>query len=457
MIIFLKGENMNKKLLVVGLSSALLLASCSGSASAVGKKVNFKEIVSKNNEIELLGSQVLEGLLNVNSLKIKRTAKDYFFNSKDVKEQSVEEVTQSIQFFTNGYVNSASAKVEENGSTFENVSFTYKEAVTEDAFYFLNESSKQIIPSYGRKMIEKESGESKETILNGYHRELGEKVLPLDVLFGHSSDTYAFDYDRSVVGRFSDKKIGAYYEYKYTHVFNTEIPNSESHTQVESGYTYMEAELVGDVYQICKLERKDQIVGNYYDGSSSSRDRGGLIILDKYEVLSEIDTSYEIKYNKKSSDLTESSELSDLVSKFPTWFISKASIKAKAYTPVIDPETKKVVDVESARSLTVNPLHVSSDLHSFDTSMTNADANYFFQFTINAEIVAFDAEGNQKRYSFSHVVDLDNGSSYGETVVNEAKYYKGTANKLYNFSVKLSFDATAEAGKELSVAEFKVA
>ena len=219
----------------------------------------------------------------------------------------------------------------------------------------------------------------------------------------------------------------------------------------------MEAELVGDVYQICKLEQKDQIVGNYYDGSSLSRSRGGLILLDKYEVLSEIDTSYEIKYSKKSSDLTESSELSSLVSGFPTWFISKASIKAKAYTPVIDPETKEVVDVESARSLTVNPLHVSSDLHSFDTSMTNADVNYFFQFTINAEVVAFDAEGNEDRYSFSGVVDLDNGSSYGETVVKEAKYYKGTANKLYNFSVKLSFDEEAEIDKKLSVAEFKIA
>lgn len=450
---------MNKKLLLVGLTSGLFLASCGASTSALSKKVHFKNIVSKNSEVELLSNQVEEGFNYLSSIKAKTTYTDYYFNSVDEKEKKVEIEELDTDFFKNGYIHNGSYETKVEGTTFEKNSFTYKTAITDDTIYYLEEDSDGVIPSYSKSKIDTESGETKEAHLNMVHRMLGTGVIPLYDLFGNNTTTNSFSFERSVVGKISNKKIGAYYEYKNTYVFNEKGSESQSYSQIESGYCYMEAKLDGDVYKVSKFEQKEQLIGNIYDGNhlTSGGHGSSYIKLDDYEVLSETETSIKLKYNKGMSDFTESSELSSLVTNFPTWFINDASVKVSVYLPVIDPETKEITNVIGQGNEFIYPLSVSEDLHSFEAALTNADSNYLIKFTVVAEIKTYDEEGSSEYYYFDDVVEPTNGASYGETVVDDVKYYKGSANKVYNFSVKLAFDAEAEEGEELTVAEFNIA
>lgn len=449
---------MNKKLLLVGLFSSLALAGCGASAKAVSKKVNFKNIVSIDNERELLSNQVEEGFSFLKSLDIKITYTNYRYNSAETKEKRVDTEKQKAEFFSNGFICEGSGKTEINGSTFENFTFSNKTAVTDDTMYFVEVDNQSTSPYYSRDVFGSEPGKTKESYLISDRHDAALSVVDLYDLFHDYSDTSAMSYERSVVGRISDTKIGAYHEYKKNYAINEQGSDSATYTEVESGYEYMEAKLVGDVYQISKYEVKQQRVGNVYRATDRSRGSYGsdYIKLNKYEVLSEVKASIKFEYAKSMSDYAESSELKDVVANFPKWYVSGADLTVVVYRPTYDEETNEITGVSRVASQTLYPLSYSDDMHSFSCALTNADPNYLYQFEIWVKVTFYDEEGDYTNYYFSDIVDPANGASYVK-VVEEENYYKGESGKLYNFSVKVAFDAEAEEGEEVSVAEFKLA
>ena len=450
---------MNKKLLLVGLFSSLALAGCGASAKAVSKKVNFKTIVTRDNERELLSNQVAEGFSFLKSLDITLSYTDYCYNSAETKEKSVGTQKQKAEFFSNGYICEGSSKVERNGSIFEDYSFTNKTALTNDTMYFVEEDSHSTSPYYSRDVFGSEPGKTKENRLISDRRDAGWSVVDFEDLFSDYDDTNPMSYERSIVGRISDKKIGAYYEFKRIYSINEQGSDSATYTQVESGYQYMEAKLVGDVYQISKYEIKQQCVGNVYRAYDRSRGSYGsdYIKLNKYQILSEDKASFKFEYAESMSDYEESAELKDVITNFPKWYVSGADLTVVVYRPTYDEETNEITGVSRVSSETLYPLSYSDDMHSFSCALTNADPNYLYQFEIWAMVTFYGGEeGDYSSYFFNDTVDLANGSSYVK-VVDEENYYKGEFGKLYNFSVKIAFDAEAEEGEEVSVAEFKLA
>lgn len=448
---------MNKKLLLVGLFSGLTLAGCGASAKAVSKKVNFKNIVTKDDERVLLCNQVEEGFSFLKSLDITFTHTNYYYNSAETKEKRVDTEKQKAEFFSNGYICEGSSKVEINGSTFENDSFSYKTAVTDDTMYLVEVDNDYASPYYSKDVFGSDPGKTKESRLINDRHSAAHSVVNLNDLFDDYFDTNPMSYERSVVGRISDTKIGAYHEYKRNYAINEQGSDSATYTEIESYYEYMEAKLVGDVYQISKYEIKQQRVGNVYRASDRSRDSYGsdYIKLNKYEILSEAKTSFKFEYAESMSDYEESSELKDVVANFPKWYVSGADLTVVVYRPTFDEESKEITGVSRVGSETLYPLSYSDDMHSFSCALTNADPNYLYQFEIWVKVTFYDEE-HYTNYYFSDIVDPANGTSYVK-VVDEENYYKGESGKLYNFSVKVAFDAEAEEGEEVSVTEFKLA
>lgn len=451
---------MNKKLLLVGLPAMMLLASCSGSSlggiNPVSKQVDFKDIVTKSSELTLLRDQVVEGFNYLSSFKTNGTMYMKRFDATGVSQKLLEEADMGVEFFSNGYVSNQNYKEKYNDSTLDAGTSSTKTAVTDKGVYTVEEYSDSVFNYVYREDFDSEKGENKQSQLLNQRKAIGQVMLGINSFFGQKNRNSNFEYVHSVVGKISDTKIGGYYEEKHTTVFNVDPSDAPTYTQTESYYSYMEAELVGDVYQITTFESKSQLTGNIY--GNVDRESISYVKLNEYEVLEETNTTYEIKYNKDMSAFTESSDLKTLATNFPSWALTEAKVVADVYLPVINPETKEIVDVDPVGSYEFEAIKCGDDMHSFVSSMTNCDPTYLVRFSVVGEAKVYNEEkGLFESKLFGEDVDLTNGDSYVGATIDDVKYYKGNINKVYNFSVKLAYDKEAEKGKEFSVTEFKIA
>lgn len=434
---------MNKKVLILGLSSVMLLASCGGNSVnlVLRKDINFNpnSIISNTNEISLIKEQVKQGFNLLKNVKVTDREVFHNYDSANHEEVGTQEYVNKVEFFSNGSIQSSDKTIKHNNSVISKITTNNKEAIANDFKFNSTTGTDRAFPNLDKTPL---SGTSKELALYTTRRDCGNEYFGVDGFFPTTQGYH------SIVARLNNTKIAAYNETKVVDVLNPDGSNEPTYTQITSGYNYLEANLKGDSYIISKIEVVSQKVGNF------SGNKDNYIKLNGFHKLSESSTRFEYSYNNEQSNYKDSADLNKFVSNFPAWSTSTGTLTVSTYSPIKD-ETGKIIGVTSVSPSTIGAYSIAhNDLHGFDVKLNGASPKYLYTFGVSATVKDY----NNGTWYYTPTTPLNLTEGLTPTYIDQStgvSYYSLNAlGKIYTFNVGLAYDATAE---KVTVPTFTVA